>query len=387
MGMVFTLEALQARHGDALLLHYGDAASPRLIVIDGGPSGVYTNALKPRLDEIKKARTPRDRLPIRLVLVSHIDDDHINGILELTGKLVEAQQKNQDRPYQIQGLWHNSFDDIVGNKAQELFASLQSVAVSAASSGEAPANLPLSLPGAMVVANVKQGRDLRNCAEALSLDVNKPFPGLVMAKTAGGKPVPMGGGLDFTVLGPDQERLENLQEDWDKQLKKLKLAKPAEVLAAAAAIVDTSVYNLSSLIILATAGDRRMLLTGDALGADIVAGLKNLNLLHDNKFHVDLLKMPHHGSSRNETLDFFHQVTADHYVCSADGRYDNPDKQTLEWLCEARGQDKYTLHFTNRLPWFNDFFAAQKAAGKQFTVVYRDDQAKSMFISLGDPLP
>ena len=36
MGTIFTLEALQAKHGDALLLHYGDAASPRLIVIDGG---------------------------------------------------------------------------------------------------------------------------------------------------------------------------------------------------------------------------------------------------------------------------------------------------------------------------------------------------------------
>ena len=387
MGTIFTLEALQAKHGDALLLHYGDAASPKLIVIDGGPSGVYNDALKPRLDELKKARTPHERLPIRLVLVSHIDDDHINGILKLTGELVKAQQLNQDRPYEIQGLWHNSFDDIVGNKAQELFASLQDIAVSAASSGVVPANLPLGLPAALVVANVKEGRNLRNDAQALSLDVNKPFPGLVMAKSAEGKPVPMGGGLEFTVLGPDQERLENLQKEWDKQLKKLKLAKPAEILAAAAEIVDTSVYNLSSLIVLASAGDRRMLLTGDALGADIIAGLKKLNLLQDNKIHVDLLKMPHHGSNRNETLDFFRQVTADHYVCSADGKYGNPDKETLEWLCEARGQDTYSLHFTNRLPWFDDFFAAQKAAGKQFTVVYRDDQAKSLCINLGDPLP
>jgi hypothetical protein len=147
------------------------------------------------------------------------------------------------------------------------------------------------------------------------------------------------------------------------------------------------VYNLSSLIILASAGDRRMLLTGDALGEDIIAGLKRLDLLKDNKFHVDLLKMPHHGSSRNVSLDFLRQVTADHYVISADGKYDNPDKTTLEWLTEARGQDDYTLHFTNRLPWFDDFFSQQKAAGKKFQVVYRDDQAKSMFINLGDPMP
>ena len=35
--MIFTLEALEAKHGDSLLLHYGTKKSPQLIVIDGGP--------------------------------------------------------------------------------------------------------------------------------------------------------------------------------------------------------------------------------------------------------------------------------------------------------------------------------------------------------------
>ena len=40
--MLFTLEAVQALHGDALLLHFGKTSAPELIVIDGGPSiGVY----------------------------------------------------------------------------------------------------------------------------------------------------------------------------------------------------------------------------------------------------------------------------------------------------------------------------------------------------------
>ena len=32
--MLFTLEALSAKHGDSLLLHYGKPAAPKLIVID-----------------------------------------------------------------------------------------------------------------------------------------------------------------------------------------------------------------------------------------------------------------------------------------------------------------------------------------------------------------
>ena len=79
--MLFTLEALDAGKGDALLLHFGTIATPELIVIDGGPSGVYRRVLKPRLEELRASRGENDRLTIRLAMVSHIDDDHINGIL------------------------------------------------------------------------------------------------------------------------------------------------------------------------------------------------------------------------------------------------------------------------------------------------------------------
>ena len=54
--MIFSLEALRARHGDSLLLHYGTKSDPKLIVIDGGPSGVFKGALKPRLEALREER-------------------------------------------------------------------------------------------------------------------------------------------------------------------------------------------------------------------------------------------------------------------------------------------------------------------------------------------
>ena len=111
--MPFSLEALEAKKGDALLLHYGKDADPKLIVIDGGPAGVYAGSLKPRLDEIKKERSPHDPLAIRLVMVSHIDDDHINGILQMVKKLADLKEQNKPLPYDITTLWHNSFDDLL----------------------------------------------------------------------------------------------------------------------------------------------------------------------------------------------------------------------------------------------------------------------------------
>lgn len=386
--MLFTLEALQAKHGDALLLHYGEAGSPQLIVIDGGPSGVYKKVLKPRLDAIKQSRSPQERLPIRLVLVSHIDDDHITGILDLSRDLVTVQEDRKDLPYKIQGLWHNSFDDILGTKSENYFASLQNAAVAAASTGMLPGDFPISLHGAMVMASVNQGRSLRNNATALTLAVNQAFPaGLVLAPKAGQKTIPMGGGLSFTVLGPNQQQLEDLQEEWDKQLKKLKVAKKAEAQAIIAAFVDDSVYNLSSIILLAAMGNRRMLLTGDARGDHIIAGLKTAGLFQGDRVHVDLLKLPHHGSERNIAEVFFRQVTADHYVISADGKYGNPEIATLKMISEARGQDKYTIYLTNKEDRLEKFFAQEKASGKKYQVKYRQEDSPSIRIDLADAIP
>lgn len=384
--MVFTLEALQAKHGDALLLHYGEAASTRLIVIDGGPSGVYRQTLKPRLDQIKQLRSPLARLPIRLLMVSHIDDDHISGVLELSRDLVEAQDDNKDLPYEIQCLWYNSFDDIVGIQSEKLFASLQTAAVAAADIGMVPANLPLSLHGAMVVASVKQGRELFQNAKALAFEINKPFSELVLAPKQGQKTVDLGDGLSFTVLGPNQQRLEDLQKEWDKQLEKLKVAKVAEAQALTAAFVDDSVYNLSSIILLATAGSRRMLLTGDARGDDIIVGLQSAGFFQGGRFHVDLFKMPHHGSDRNIDSDFFRQVTADHYVISADGKYGNPEISTLKMLSEARGQENYTIYLTNQETRLVEFFKQERAAGKKFQVIFRPQNTPSIHIPLGDAI-
>ena len=56
--MLFSLEALKAEHGDCLLLHWGTASARRTLLIDGGPRGVYQDALRPRLMQLR-AQGPR----------------------------------------------------------------------------------------------------------------------------------------------------------------------------------------------------------------------------------------------------------------------------------------------------------------------------------------
>ena len=114
--MLFTLEALDASEGDCLLLLYGTARQPRLVVIDGGPRSTCDAALLPRLLALRSA-FPRDApLPVELLVVTHVDSDHIAGIVALTGRLLELRAAGAEPPLVIKELWHNSFDGVLGEQ-------------------------------------------------------------------------------------------------------------------------------------------------------------------------------------------------------------------------------------------------------------------------------
>jgi len=396
--MFFTLEALKAKHGDALMLHWGDAADPRLALIDGGPSGTWGTALRRRLDALRDARAPDDELPIRLLAVSHIDDDHIRGVLDLTNRLRERKESHQPLPYRIQELWHNSFDDLVGGDADQLFDASVAAVGGASHLTHGPPPGVLSRPAASVVASVGQGRELRDDAVVLELPVNRPAGpedrGMMLAGGVGAPLIDLGAGVTVRVVGPPRQRVVDLQRTWDSELERLGLAITPAERASAAAYIDESVYNLASLVLLVEAGGKRMLLTGDARGDDILAGLADAELLEDGCCHVDLLKVPHHGSDRNVETGFFRAVTADHYVISGNGKYGNPEPATFHMLLCARPDDEFDIHLTYGPDEMRDdapvealrrVLECHRQAGHRFRLVTREADAKSLKVDLLDP--
>jgi len=342
--MFFTLDVRRARKGDCLILHYGSKKEPGLALIDGGPSNVYKPHLKPRLAEIRKARGLADNasLPVDFLMVSHIDDDHIKGVLELTKELIDAQGPI---PLKIKGVWHNTFDDIIGNNPDKLTAAVTAQFGTASLSGDGEEVEGLDPDAARVLASVSQGFRLRDDTRALKLRINPEFKGkLVLAKKKG-KQIDMGKGLKFTVIGPMNDEVLALQQAHDEFLQK----QQDKAEASLAAFADKSVPNLSSLVVLAEVGKKRILLTGDARGDKILEGLELVGLLNDDgesKIHIDILKCPHHGSIRNVEDVFFRRITADHYVFSGNGEHGNPDRETLELLLAERGDEDYTVHLT-----------------------------------------
>ena len=243
--MFFILDIRRAKKGDCLILHYGSKTNPGLGLIDGGPSQVYGPHLKPRLQEIKKLRKlgPDEPLPVDFLMVSHIDDDHINGVLELTKELLEAKAAQKQLPLRIKGVWHNTFDDIIGNNPKDLTAAVTAQFGTASLAGEPDVD-GLDPDVAKVLASVSQGFRLRDDLRGLKLRINPDFNGgLVIAKKKS-KPIDMGKGLKFTVVGPLHDEVVALQKDHDAFLKKKEKAKEKVTAGLLAAFTDSSVANL-----------------------------------------------------------------------------------------------------------------------------------------------
>jgi glyoxylase-like metal-dependent hydrolase (beta-lactamase superfamily II) len=335
--MIFSLEALRARHGDSLILHYGNKEAPHNLLIDGGPGSVYADALKPRLDELRSGLQQGGHLgqdePLKLdlIMVSHIDDDHIGGLLRLTDDLLDDRKQGRPPWLRTKTLWHNSFGDL----AEDTGALVQ-----------VPGDVPEGAEGAAVLASVPQGRRLQANAELLDWPPNAPFGGLVRAPGTDGQRVKLDDETELLVLAPRDPEVDGLRKEWIEQMRKIR-AKEAKA-AKVAAYLDGSAYNLSSIVVLATQGQQRMLLTGDARGDHILEALEAANVVEaEGSLHVDVLKLPHHGSIRNVEKGFFDRITADHYVISANGKNGNPESETLELIAGSRAKDDaFTIHLT-----------------------------------------
>jgi hypothetical protein len=370
--MLFSLDVIRASEGDCSILHYGSKDDPRLVLIDGGPRGVYGDFLKVRLQQIKDERglDANKPLPIELLMVSHMDDDHLVGILDLTRDLI------QDDPTfaHVQSFWHNSFENVIGEVPPQLTAAF-TAQFGQASLDETPSDLSLGVdldekvvvPSLKLLASIRKGAKLRSdIIDNLGSELNVDFGGDLIAAEENAEALDMGDGLNFTVVGPMLPELKNLHKEHQKWLKGLaKDGLTAEDVLAAYA--DKSPTNLSSIVVLAEAEGKRILFTGDALGNKIMEGMELVGLIDKGgSMHVDVLKVQHHGSDRNADVDFYQRITADHYIYSGDGKHGNPERESFQMLLDARGEeDDYTIHLTYPIPKIDagreaDWLAAQE---------------------------
>ncbi len=344
---MITFEAIDAGHGDALLVRYmGDMDFERIILIDGGPSstGVHNGnaysplreTILPRLAEVKAERDANgsdikagsDLLTIDLAVCTHVHDDHIDGVVGIFGGLSQnAPTLPGMEILDIPRIWHNSFSKLI-----------EGVDIDAATLDEA---VSLSVP---------DGENLTSFAGSLGTDVNKGAKGKLIGDEFEAKGF---GPAIITVLNPGAKELVELKKEWAAKTRKLKSTDAVTQSAGEKELKefkeDKSVLNLSSITMLVEWKGRKILLTGDQRGDYVMRGLEARKLKQKGKpFHVDVMKVPHHGSKANVQRKFIAGVPADIYVFSANGKDQNPDPEVLDIVAsEAKSGRKFTMAFTN----------------------------------------
>jgi hypothetical protein len=115
-------------------------------------------------------------------------------------------------------------------------------------------------------------------------------------------------------------------------------------LAEAPSPKDPSKSNHTSNTLLLEWRGRRILLTGDALAADVATAFVSAGLPVPLK--LDLLKLPHHGSRQNLNRDLVEAVDCPYWMFSTDGtKHRHPDPPAIARLLAWGRHARPTLGF------------------------------------------
>jgi beta-lactamase superfamily II metal-dependent hydrolase len=395
------LTVFQSGKGDCLLL--ADTGDRTRILVDGGMPDAYSEHVAPGLSALRNKK----KKDIDLVYVSHIDSDHLGGILrmlddEVLWRVHEHQVKIGNRTHQppraprppaIGALWHNGFRDQLPKTAEPIAETLAAMAPILSGAvldelrdiGRTQGDLTSSVAEAIRVSR-------RISPEQLKIPLNQQVQGKLLMRRKDQKPIKLGQ-FEITILAPAAKQLEALRTEWiawldkassKKTLNGLREKSRADEKALGAADFDqlfamirlqaeafgdpasVTPPNLASLMLLVEERGQSILLTGDGRWDHLVEGLEETGHLDaGGRFEVDILKVPHHGSKNNVVdTDLLDRVIATDYVFCGDGHHGNPGVEVIELMVKRRLKAAGKFKF-----WFNSSAAV---AGRNEAAHMRD---------------
>lgn len=301
-----TIKMLPAYDGDCLLLMLPQPAGPaRHILIDGGPGRTHRRLTQ----EIQRLQA--NKQVIDLLIVTHIDDDHIGGIL----KLFEDPAFDTTL---LKHVWFNS-GAVLARQLGELYAASREV--------------PL-YPQEDTQISITQGNTLEQYLQRVT-GWNKT---LIHTSTT---PLHWDD-LKITVLSPDYQSLENLHKHWPAAPT---VATPVsssatdftrsieELNALPECSEDQAVCNGSSIAILLETSTDKLLFLGDAHPSVVAASLRRLGYSAAKPLDATFVKVAHHGSRYNTSTELLSLWRCQHYAISTNGlKHGLPNKECLAKL-------------------------------------------------------
>ncbi|MEU1516416.1 MBL fold metallo-hydrolase [Streptomyces sp. NPDC005811] len=370
------VEALPAAEGDCLWVEWTHAGLPHRMLIDGG-SGRRARLPDGLADRL--GRLPVHDRRFDLIVCTHIDTDHIGGLLHLFTRPPEGFVADE--------VWFNCRDHLV----------------------------PADLLGP------RQGDRLAELLRARGVAWNsRAGGGPVVVPDDGTPPVFSLPGLRLTLLSPDGEGLRKLRDAWPEPLTEdsapdhpdllgdmedlFDLDPPTgeepvaipwgELADEAGYERDRHPQNGSSIAFCAedTTG-ARVLFGADAHAETLVASLSRLGAGHP--YRVDLCKVPHHGSAHNTSAALLDALDCRHWLISTHGgralrrrseeaqyRFGEGAQPSLRAMARMvrSGGTRPTFWFNHRVPSTERYADASLAAELDFDAVHPEPGSQGITV-------
>lgn len=359
------IEMLPAHHGDCLWIEYGSQSSRRRFLIDGGTAGTYKD-LKKRVMQL-----PEPERRFELLIVTHIDADHIAGVLKLMEEGVPGLE--------FKDIWFNGWRHLPDS--------------------------PLESLGPV------QGERLTEFLRQPEHPWNESFQKkAVMVGDTGHLPViKLADGMRLTLMSPSNEKLQLLKPVWKKKVKEAGLdpdtslpgedlpdTRPSRLerlgatdlpdidqLADESFVEDDSEANGSSIAVLAEYGNRSVLLSGDAHPEVLKAGIvRLLTERGQDKFPLDAFKLPHHGSKANINKGLLEKILCSRYLVSTSGAYfKHPDDVAIARVIKYGGEETQ-LYFNYRSRFNEVWDEATLKQNHDYKAFYPEGNDTSLVVDL-----
>jgi len=354
---VLRLHVLPAGPGDSIWVDYGDPMRPRRILVDGGTKETYA-VLRDRIMKL-----PETRRHFELLVVTHIDSDHLGGALRLLD--------TESLGVTYGDIWFNGFRHLPGSEPED--------------------------PGPI------KGESFTSVILRRELPWNTAFDGAAAMTPAGGPPtLELADGLRAVLLSPGAGQLEALRPVWQRECRRAGLdplepypappvlAPPTIDLSGTPdvdALADTSYEeddaeaNGSSIAVLLEYEGRRLLLAGDAHASVLGEGISAL-LEPGERLALDAFLLPHHGCRANLSRELLQLVACRRFLFSTDGAfYSLPDAETVARTVKYGGKAPHLAfnYHTRQNEMWDDFNLMMR---HDYTVAFPSEENVGIVLDL-----
>ena len=365
-----------------------EGAQRSAVLIDGGYAPTFGQYILPDLVELAAAGYVLD-----LVVATHVDADHVSGLLPLFKANGSAQSP---KIIPIRRVLHNSLRSLNQEKVKPaaidpgddaLLGEIHRRGYPAPGprggqeiSARQGSTLAALLKSGAYMWNEGDGRPSVSCETSPAFSIN--------------------GENSITIIGPPQARLLKLRSWWTSEIRRfgfvgvldandrlddafelLCAREQSDVVVAPSPIaftesselqecyaIDDSITNGSSISLILESAGTRTLMLGDSWATDAVTALQRIRS-GSAPLIFDAIKVSHHGSLHNTSPALLELVDAPVFLISSNGEgHNHPDFPVLKAIVDRPAAFSREMIFNYSTPASQRLRAYSSASGAAFTV-------------------